>query len=326
LHFILLTLPLAAFFLLYNYWYFGSVTRVGYDQGAFSKAVWNTPFFEGLAGILMSPSRGLFVYSPVFLFSIGGVVIAWRSSGNLLYRYVSIAAVAVIALYSKWEIWWGGWSFGPRLLADLAPLLTLVMVPAYQRLATTPVMRRALYALAAVSIAVHALGAFAPGVWSPGDDPGSSRLWSWADGELLYRSRLLVHTIAGTPRPRELPSLALSADRTLYHRGELVQLRVTVRGTDAEGTDLFLAIQRPDGEYHFIGPSGLVPVATPLFAPLPRIRLVERSVEIRLPDSWSPGPYVLQGGLRRAGLPVASLWTKEGVIGSSIPLSVILVE
>ena len=324
--FTLFVLPPAAFFLLYNYWYFGSATRVGYDQGFFSVAVWNTPFFEGLAGILASPSRGLFVYSPVFLFSIGGAVIAWRSSGKLLYRYVSLAVVAVIALYGKWPIWWGGWSFGPRLLADLAPLLTLLMVPTYQRLATIPPMRGTLYALAAVSITVHVLGAFAPGVWSPGDDPRSRRLWSWADGELLYRGRLWVHTIAGTPRPRELPTLALSPDRTLYYRGEPIKLRVIVRGADAEGAELFLAIERPDGQFHFIGPSGLVPFAVPLFAPLPRIPLVERSVEIRLPDSWPPGRYVLQGALRRAGLPVASLWKREGLIGSSIHLFVTLVE
>ena len=36
------------------------------------------PLHEGLAGVLVSPSRGLFVYSPVLLFSIVGCLGVWR--------------------------------------------------------------------------------------------------------------------------------------------------------------------------------------------------------------------------------------------------------
>ena len=35
---------------------------------------------EGLPGILVSPTHGLLVYSPVFLFAIVGSAAVWRSS------------------------------------------------------------------------------------------------------------------------------------------------------------------------------------------------------------------------------------------------------
>jgi hypothetical protein len=324
--FALLTLPSVGFILLYNYWYFGSATQLGYDQGFFSGGVWKRPLLEGLAGVLLSPSRGLLIYSPVFLFSVAGIFLAWRHPGGLLYKYVSVGVVAVIAVYSKWPMWWGGWSFGPRLLADLTPMLTLLMVPACQRLAANPVLHRALWVLAALSIAVHALGAFAPGVWNPGSNPRSSRLWSWADGELVYRSRLWLHRLVGTPRPRELPSLVLLPDRTLYRRGEQLQLKVVIREADSELADLYLTIMGRDGPLHFFGPSGLATNPVPILSPVPRLRLVEQPVAIPLPDNWPAGPYKLQGWLYRATPSVSSPWGTEGLIETSNYLLVTLGE
>ena len=311
--FTLFTLPSVVFMSLYNYRYFGSPTRIGYDQGFFSGATLNTPFFDGLAGILISPSRGLFVYSPVFLFSLVGIYISWRRPSDLLYRYLSLGVAAVIALYSKWGHWWGGWAFGPRLLADLAPVLTILIVPAFPRLTATPILKRGLYALTALSIALHALGAFAPGVWSPGGNPRSSRLWSWADGELVYRGRLWLHKLVGAPRPRELPIVSLSADRSHFRRGTQVKVTVIVQGADSEEVDLYLAILDPSGKRTFIGPSGLATAPVPLLSPVPRAALVERSVVLPLPDDRPPGPYTPEWWLYR----VRSAWGSNGWIDTN---------
>ena len=311
--FTLLTLPAVAFMLLYNQRHFGAATRMGYDQGFFSGGAWNTSFFDGLAGILLSPSRGLFIYSPVFVLSLSGMYIAWRRSGNLLYKYMGVAVVSVIVLYSKWGHWWGGWAFGPRLLADLTPLLTLLIVPVYQHLTTSPVLRGTLYALAAVSIAIHALGAFGPGVWSPGGNPQSKRLWSWADGELVYRSRLWLHKLVGTPRPRELPIVWLSADRVNYRRGEPVHLTVVMRGADSEAVDLYVWIDGPDRQRSFVGPSGLTTDSSPLLSPAPRSPLVERKLVVKLPDDGISGEYMPGWALYRA----RSMWGTEGLIDMS---------
>jgi hypothetical protein len=315
--FTLLTLPAAAFMLLYNQRHFGAATRMGYDQGFFSGGAWNTSFFDGLAGILLSPSRGLFIYSPVFALSLGGMYIAWRRSENLLYKYMGVAVVSVIVLYSKWGHWWGGWAFGPRLLADLTPLLTLLIVPVYQHLTASSVLRGTLYALAAVSITIHALGAFGPGVWSPGGNPQSKRLWSWTDGELVYRSRLWVHKLVGTPRPRELPIASLSADRSHYRGGEQVRVTVSIRGGDSEAADLYLAIVGPDGQRRFIGPSELGAAPVPLLSPVPWAALVERSVVLTLSDDLTVGQYVLEWWLYQSPQPGRSAWGGRGLIDTS---------
>ena len=44
-----------------------------YRSGAFSV---ETQFVEGPSGVLFSPSRGLFVFSPVLLFALSGFVLA----------------------------------------------------------------------------------------------------------------------------------------------------------------------------------------------------------------------------------------------------------
>jgi hypothetical protein len=303
--------------LLYNQRHFGAATRMGYDQGFFSGGAWHTSFFDGLAGILLSPSRGLFIYSPVFALSLGGMYIAWRRSENLLYKYMGVAVVSVIVLYSKWGHWWGGWAFGPRLLADLTPLLTLLIVPVYQHLTASSVLRGTLYALAAVSIAIHALGAFGPGVWSPGGNPQSKRLWSWADGELAYRSRLWVHKLVGTPRPRELPIASLSADRSHYRGGEQLRVTVSIRGGDSEAADLYLAIVGPDGQRRFIGPSELGAAPVALLSPVPGAALVERSVVVTLSDDLTVGQHLLEWWLYQSPQPGRSAWGGRGLIDTS---------
>lgn len=177
-------LPTVLFMGFYNWGYFGSPLRIGYDQGFFAGNGFATPFLEGLAGILWSPSRGLFVYSPVLLFSVLGGLLAWRRDGSLLLRYLSVSVLLVVLLYSHWKIWWGGWAFGPRLLADLAPVLIFLIIPTFRLIEQRVMLKRVFYLLAGISIVIHALGAYAPVNWNPDLGGNEQRLWSWRDGEL----------------------------------------------------------------------------------------------------------------------------------------------
>ena len=183
-------LPMALFLGSYHFVYFGSPWRMGYDQGFFAGNGFATPFLEGLPGILWSPSRGLFVYSPVLLFSVLGGLLAWRRDGSLLLRYLGVSVLLVVALYSNWKIWWGGWAFGPRLLADLAPVLVFLIIPAFRLIERHVTLKRFFYFLAGISIVIHTLGAYAPVNWNPDLGGNEQRLWSWRDGELaatVYR-------------------------------------------------------------------------------------------------------------------------------------------
>ena len=83
----------------------------------------------GLAGVLVSPSRGLFVYAPVLLFSVAGLA-AWlvRRRGGVL-ACAALAAAVGVATIAQFSVWWGGHSFGPRLLTDVLPAVVLGLVP-----------------------------------------------------------------------------------------------------------------------------------------------------------------------------------------------------
>jgi hypothetical protein len=67
-----------------------------------------------------------------------------------------------LLLVAKWRDWAGGGSYGPRLLADLTPLLCLYVYPPIERSQAAPLLKWALIGLASLSMGFHALGVFSP--------------------------------------------------------------------------------------------------------------------------------------------------------------------
>jgi hypothetical protein len=154
-------------------------------------------FLEGLAGNLVSPQRGLLVWSPVLLFAaVGAVVSLRRGTFGLLHG----AAVAAIVLHwlviSTLVPWYAGYSTGPRLFSDVLPFFVLLMIPAVAELGRggrAPVCwvgRGAFAVLLAWSLFTNTRGAtrFETQLWnatpvSVHDD--ESRLWDWSDLQFL---------------------------------------------------------------------------------------------------------------------------------------------
>lgn len=150
---------------------------------------WQTPFWEGLAGLLLSPGRGLFIYSPIFLLSLVGLAVAWIS-GPLLFKYMSIGPVLAVLLYSRWSLWWGGWSYGPRLLAELAPFLCLFLYFCCTRMGRWRSFRAGFTMLAFLSIGGHVLGAFwYDHRWDSLMGTDLQRLWQWSNSPLVYYAK-----------------------------------------------------------------------------------------------------------------------------------------
>jgi drug/metabolite transporter superfamily protein YnfA len=106
--------------LAYNDLAFGSPLEQGYGVKTFA-----TPIQTGLYGLLVSPSRGLFVYTPYLLFAFLALFRAWRWPGEVAGRLrgFSLAWIAALALYATYSEWWGGRVFGSRFLDDFAPVL-----------------------------------------------------------------------------------------------------------------------------------------------------------------------------------------------------------
>ena len=102
-------------FITYNMLYNGSAVSTGFAVGIIDPSrlrnigahLFKTPLHEGLAGVLVSPSRGLFIYSPILLFAFVGMVMVWKNSTLVLLKYLSLAPLLTILLAAKWINWWG---------------------------------------------------------------------------------------------------------------------------------------------------------------------------------------------------------------------------
>ncbi len=109
----------------------------GHPLGAYgalntgSRAV-NPDFAAGLAGVLLSPSRGLLVFCPwVLLVPLALPAARRRGDGLFAWAVASLgAALATLIVAAAYVKWWGGWSLGPRLATEAAPFLALAAVPA----------------------------------------------------------------------------------------------------------------------------------------------------------------------------------------------------
>jgi hypothetical protein len=148
---------------------------------------------QALLGNLVSPARGLFVFLPVSLVCGFGFLLK-RRAGTLSALDVAVAASAVgyWLLVSAFPSWWAGWSYGPRFLTDVAPMLVWFLPPVLAEIVDR--RRAALGVVVAVTIAVsvtiQARGALdqstADWNWKPTDiGVDRARLWDWSDPQFL---------------------------------------------------------------------------------------------------------------------------------------------
>ncbi|HEY6050812.1 MAG TPA: hypothetical protein VIZ58_06150, partial [Thermoanaerobaculia bacterium] len=176
-----------------------------YRSGGFAGRI-----LPGLAGILVSPSRGLLVFSPVLLAAIPGLWSAARSRSDsaALLRWLAAGAGAVLLLASSWGMWWGGASFGYRIVLDVVPVLVLLAAfperPPWRR---RPAAAAVLLLLAAVSVFVEILGVGAyPTRFDEGLDLEPARLWRVRDSELALATRKLFGRDSASVR-RDVPAV-----------------------------------------------------------------------------------------------------------------------
>ncbi|MBC7252280.1 MAG: hypothetical protein H5T62_18635 [Anaerolineae bacterium] len=75
-------------------------------------------------GLLLSPGKGLFLFSPVLFLSLFGLPAFWRRARAELLVIGGTLAVYLLS-YGQYSVWWGGACWGPRFLVPLVPLLIL---------------------------------------------------------------------------------------------------------------------------------------------------------------------------------------------------------
>lgn len=240
------------FQLAYNVRYFGDPL---WSPLPFSDPHWRGQVSRTLPGLLLSPSRGLFVYSPVLVFSLVGIALSLRKHGDPLVRAIGVGVLLDLLLYGQWWEWWGGGSYGPRLLTDVTPLLCFAMVPAVQSVRRSAALRVAFAATLLWSVAAHAVGAY----W---DDrswneklKGPERptiLWSWTDNPLANSLRDVARRGAihffGRAAPVDPARAARLREAIVHHPADdrpFVELRELHRSAgDTEAAERIEAARR----------------------------------------------------------------------------------
>ncbi len=103
---------------LYNEARFGSFLETGYEHGL-------TPdLWVGLAGLLFSPGKSVFLYNPILIVACLGVPALFRKRSQLAFL-LGWTLLSHLMLFSFWHSWYGGLSWGPRLLLCVIPFAVL---------------------------------------------------------------------------------------------------------------------------------------------------------------------------------------------------------
>lgn len=135
----------------YNHAAFGSPFALSYTHVTNAAFVHNhdhgiggidLPKAEAIKGLLFSRKRGLFVTAPALLLIFPGIVALFRSraessvapSGKQRAYALLLGAIVVcqVLIIAGFDAWWGGWSFGPRLLLPAFGIAMVLIAYALQ--------------------------------------------------------------------------------------------------------------------------------------------------------------------------------------------------
>lgn len=144
----------------------------------------------GFLGLLVSPNRGLLIFTPVTLIALGGIREAFVRGARSPLIWCLFAALVQYMFYGAYSVWWGGHTFGPRYMLDVLPLLVPLAAVALAPIRPRSVGGGLAAAALAWSITVAATGAFffPHDRWNidPYDvDRHHERLWQWSDMQIV---------------------------------------------------------------------------------------------------------------------------------------------
>ncbi len=171
--------------LAYNLYFFRNPT------GTYTFAMWDGSALKGLAGLLVSPGRGVLIYMPVVIFALCAFAPAAKEARRKhvpLMVASTLFAVLHSVVAARVNLWWGGYCWGPRYLTEILPVLVILMALGSAEL-DRPGVKRAFVVAAVYCVLIQAIGVyFYPnGHWdntpAPVDQAGY-RVWDWRDNPI----------------------------------------------------------------------------------------------------------------------------------------------
>ena len=264
--FILMTMPAIIILAVYNHATYGSILQQSYGNEV---NMWGTPFYIGAFGVWFAPSRGLLIFSPIFLLSLGsirkifgsfvagsfllilGIYLGfllicrnfdfwqhlisqdrgfltsytayilfilfictgvwnvyqsvrslWKDTDKkqsretphlMLFQYSAICALLYPFLFSKWHMWYGGWSFGYRIMTEVSFFLCFVMIPIIPVIRQNKLKMAFFVLMILVSCIIQLIGAFGyNNDWNGRNNVHAEvngnqhNLWSWYDNQITF--------------------------------------------------------------------------------------------------------------------------------------------
>jgi hypothetical protein len=94
------------------------------------------PHLSAFPSFLLSPSYGLFAFSPVLLLGVVAVVLAFKRGSRAERRDAALVTAVCLLMFvflSGMSNWRAGWCAGPRYIATVAPFLMLPMLKLWPR-------------------------------------------------------------------------------------------------------------------------------------------------------------------------------------------------
>jgi hypothetical protein len=182
-------------FVLFSFSEYGMIVPPYYD---FTRAAQTESFIDALKGVLISPSRGLFVFSPFLAAVLSAGLLSLRRKPVWIVFCLSWLTAHLISLIYGTAHWWGGHAFGPRLMTDIMPAWMLLAFVALSALKHK--IRLYLYGFMLLtgvfSIAVHTVqGLYNPATYqwniSPNIDINRHYLNDWRYPQFLATQSML---------------------------------------------------------------------------------------------------------------------------------------
>ena len=179
---------MAYFFFLYHHVYPNMNDHAGISD------VWGT--LRGMAGLFLDEQWGLFVYAPIYILAIVGVILmALRGGrrGDLLW--IGIIFVPYFLVIANYAQWWGEWCPPSRYLTSVMPLLALPFAVVLDRI-RGPLFKTIYGVLLLLSLFIMAAFVYQP-QWMYNQPNGESELLSKGGAQLVLQ--LPEETISRLP-------------------------------------------------------------------------------------------------------------------------------
>jgi hypothetical protein len=145
--------PFVVLALAYNYLRFSSITRTGYEP--YLDWYFGGSVFDGAWGMLASPNKSVFLYSPPLVLAVLGWPRAIRAIPRL-GLVLLLVVVPTFIVYCTYRSWSGDYAWGPRYAVWAVPVLLVGLAWFVDEL--TRLKRIVLAFVVAAGLAVNVLG------------------------------------------------------------------------------------------------------------------------------------------------------------------------